>query len=140
MDKFIWLGFQLAAEEVERTLGVSWGAAQKSLLDACKCGDVASRQGDPGHGPDVTSVSFERWLQAKAAPSKKTRRSPVRDTAQEAIDAIWPDGRIPPNVRNSEIVKLVSDRIVRQKGQLPSPDTILRAAGRKGMKGNASDA
>jgi hypothetical protein len=35
-----WYGYLYAAEEVERRLGLSWGAAQKVLLDACKGGEL----------------------------------------------------------------------------------------------------
>jgi hypothetical protein len=59
----IWLGFQLAAEEVERRLGLSWGAAQKTLLEACENGEMKWQQGSSG--PDVLDEDFHRWLGAK---------------------------------------------------------------------------
>ena len=36
--KGIWLSFPLAAEEVERRLGLTWGLAQKTLIEACESG------------------------------------------------------------------------------------------------------
>ena len=39
----MWVQFQLAAKEVERRLGVSWGMAQKVLLEACENKEVEWR-------------------------------------------------------------------------------------------------
>jgi len=61
----MWVGFQLAAEEVERRLGLSWGAAQKTLLEACENGKVTSRRTEDGL--DVLDTEFWEWLSAKQA-------------------------------------------------------------------------
>src|SRR5580704_19418156 len=47
-----WIGYTLAVEEVERRLGLSWGAAQKALLEACERGELRWRN-TPGGGPDI---------------------------------------------------------------------------------------
>ena len=52
----IWLSFQLAAEEVERRLGLSWGAAQKTLIEACENEEVRTR------GSDVFDIDLWQWL------------------------------------------------------------------------------
>jgi hypothetical protein len=38
-----WFSFRLAAETVERRLGVSWGMAQKLLLEAIESGVIRSK-------------------------------------------------------------------------------------------------
>jgi hypothetical protein len=63
----MWLSFQLAAEEVERRLGVSWGMAQKTLLEACENKEVTWRKASVG-GPDVFDTSFLEWLSFKQHP------------------------------------------------------------------------
>jgi hypothetical protein len=52
----MWISFRLAAEEVERRLGVSWGAAQKLLLEACENEEVTWQQ-QASDGPDVPKNS-----------------------------------------------------------------------------------
>ena len=63
-----WLSFQLAAEEVERQLGLSWGAAQKTLLEACKNGLMEWRQAEGG--PDVLGDDLMGWLEEKQRKAK----------------------------------------------------------------------
>jgi hypothetical protein len=58
-----WYTYLYAAEEVERRLGCSWGAAQKALLDACERGDL-KWQGYANE-PSVADNDFHRWLDAK---------------------------------------------------------------------------
>ena len=58
--KGVWFGFQLAAEEVERRLGLTWGAAQKTLIEACKNGKIETRSNYSGQGPDVFDMSVVR--------------------------------------------------------------------------------
>jgi hypothetical protein len=36
-----WIGYTLAVEEVERRLGLSWGAAQKALPESMRAGRTA---------------------------------------------------------------------------------------------------
>jgi hypothetical protein len=59
----VWLSFQLAAEEVERRRGLTWGAAQKALLDLCESGAVRWQQHHSG--PNISSNDLRRWLQEK---------------------------------------------------------------------------
>ena len=94
-----WYGFQLAAEEVERRLGVTWGLAQKLLLKAIEKGALNSQPSREGGGPDVLDVDLFRWLEAKEKPSKST---PKQDLAKQAIRKLWPDG-IPKEIQNKQI-------------------------------------
>lgn len=66
MNQSCWLSFQLAAEEVERRLGVSWGKAQKALFEACDAGKVQWQQNNSG-GPDVSDADLVRWLDQQTA-------------------------------------------------------------------------
>jgi hypothetical protein len=59
-----WLSFRLAAEEVERKFGLTWGAAQRQVLDLCESGAVGWRQRYPG-GPDVSRDDLRRWLEGQ---------------------------------------------------------------------------
>jgi hypothetical protein len=71
----IWLSFQLAAEEVERRLGLSWGAAQKTLIEACENEEVRTR------GSDVCDIDFWQWLNrqlTQSAGGKQSRMAPDR--------------------------------------------------------------
>jgi hypothetical protein len=71
----IWLSFQLAAEEVERRLGLSWGAAQKTLIEACENEEVRTR------GSDVFDIDFWQWLNrqlTQSAGGKQSRMAPDR--------------------------------------------------------------
>lgn len=60
----IWLSFQLAAEEVERRLGLTWGAAQKTLLELCESGEVRWQSVSHGY-PNISRNDLRRWLQEK---------------------------------------------------------------------------
>jgi hypothetical protein len=128
-NRLMWVVFQLAAEEVERRLGLSWGAAQKLLIEAVKNGDVVSKD-----GYYVLDTSLTEWLKAKQGPAK--RSAPKRDLAEQAVKALWPDGA-PEALTSQQIVYEVGKWIVdyRKRQGLPrseiSRDTILRAAGRK---------
>jgi hypothetical protein len=62
----IWLGFTWTATEVERRLGLSWGAAQKLIIDACENEEMRWRT-HLGSGPDVIDIDFAEWLKAKTA-------------------------------------------------------------------------
>jgi hypothetical protein len=63
-DTGIWFGFQLAAEEVERRLGLTWGAAQKTLLELCESGAVRWQPVSHGY-PNISSNDLRRCLQEK---------------------------------------------------------------------------
>ena|SRR6266446_8318472 len=127
-----WLSFRLAAEEVERWRGCSWGAAQKAVIDACNKGELRWRRSSQG-GPDVFDADLRRWLQQPVARSRATKK---RDLAELAVKHLWPNG-IPKELTNKQIVKQMADWIAdyckRNNQHRPdiSPDTLLRAAGRK---------
>jgi hypothetical protein len=121
-----WLGFRLAAETVERRLGVNSGMAQKLLDEAIESGVIRwQRDESEGEeyplGPSVWSVDFEDWLEMKQKPKK-----PQQDLAREAINALWPDGNMP---KITEMVEPVADWVLEHhKGRSPpSRDSVRRA-------------
>ena len=131
---FGWVQFRLAAEEVERRLGVTWGRAQKLLLDACDNGEL---EWEPHEGgPNISYTDFWPWLEAKQSPRKSKRASPKLVLTKEAIKAIWPDG-IPNTVTNTQIEREVDGWLEAHFKQkqlrklVISRGTILRAAGRR---------
>jgi hypothetical protein len=63
-----WYSFELAAEEVERRLGVSWGSAQKTVMELCEKGILKWENIRDG-GPNVSYNDLQQWL------TKKTNRS-----------------------------------------------------------------
>jgi hypothetical protein len=81
-----WLSFQLAAEEVERRLGVTWGAAQRQVFDLCESGTVEWRQRYPG-GPDVSRGGFRRWLENKLTRKVGGKQSRIRRLLAEMFPA-----------------------------------------------------
>jgi hypothetical protein len=130
----MWISFELAAEEVERRLGVSWGKAQKVLLEACKNKEVKSQRTECG--PDVLDTEFRAWLKEKQGRKANTS-SRKRDLAKQAINHLWSNG-IPKDLPRKQIVKeadnWIKDYCKRKSISklIISDDTILRAAGRKG--------
>jgi hypothetical protein len=80
----------------------------------------------------VNEDDFRHWLNSEPQPCPRsiTRRR-KRSAAEQAIEALWPKG-IPDGVANKEVVKQVSDWLKKEGLTVPHPDTILRAAGRKG--------
>jgi hypothetical protein len=68
-----WLSFVLAAEEVERRLGLTWGAAQKTVLELCESGTLRWKQRPMG-GPDVSYFDLERWLKSPQKRGGKQAR------------------------------------------------------------------
>jgi hypothetical protein len=85
----MWLGFQLAAEEVERRLGVSWGMAQKLLLEACENKEIKSQRTECG--PDVFDTEFWEWLKAKQNPPRGGKQSRIIKHLSE----MFPNKRVP---------------------------------------------
>ena len=63
----MWLSFALAAEQVERELGETRGAAQKALLEACNSNAVKWQRRAFG-GPDIWHDDLSTWLKAKLNP------------------------------------------------------------------------
>jgi hypothetical protein len=96
-----WLGFQLAAEIVERERGVNWGAAQKALLDACNAGQIRFRNRDSG-GPDVRDDDLQSWLKARPRGGKVPRI--IRHLAELHPNGV-PDPGLAP--RKALIVELI---------------------------------
>jgi hypothetical protein len=128
MDKIGgWLSFNLASEEVERRLGVTWGAAQKTVVDWCESGALRW-ENVPMGGPKVSYNDLQRCLRPKSMTL--VRKQPKRNSAEDAIKQIWPDG-IPSGVVNADIEKKVGAWLKERDLSDVSRDTILRAAGRK---------
>jgi hypothetical protein len=122
-----WFSFRLAAETVERRLGVNSGMAQKLLLEAIESGVIRSQRDESEEehplGPSVWSADFEDWIEMKQKPKQA---SPQQDLAREAINAIWPDGNMP---KITEMVKPIADWVPEHhKGRSPpSRDSVRRA-------------
>jgi hypothetical protein len=86
-----------------------------------------------GYFVDVDEADFRYWLNSatKNNAQKVTNRgSPKRRLAEHAIKKLWPGG-IPSNLLNKQIEKEVADWLKQQDLAQVSPDTILRAAGKK---------
>jgi hypothetical protein len=73
--------------------------------------------------PDAT-------IHVTAAKSRRRRSRPRRGSAEEAIQAIWPDG-IPAHMENGPICKDVGEWLKAKNRPAMNDSTILRAAGRK---------
>jgi hypothetical protein len=91
-DKTIggWYSFELAAEEVERRLGVTWGAAQKTVMELCENGTLRWQNVREG-GPNVSCNDLRRWLEAKL--TRKRGGKQARLTAQ--LSKMFPNGCVP---------------------------------------------
>ena len=83
------LSFQLAAEQVERRLGYSWGRAQKAILDACKRGEFPSRHRF-GSGPDISEAHLRSWLDRPNKPRTGKRPRIIAYLAE-----MFPNQRVP---------------------------------------------
>jgi hypothetical protein len=89
MDKLGgWLSFDLASEEVERRLGVTWGAAQKTVLDLCEKGALRW-ENVPMGGPNVSYNDLQRWLRPKSVTLVRIGKQ-LRIIAQ--LEKMFPDG------------------------------------------------
>ena len=111
----MWLGFHVAAEEVERQLGCSWDAAQEALLDACRNNQVRWRRDEGGLG--VLDADFVRWLrtqgpsaeiQAKSPPAKGRPAAKSRRILN-LLAMMFPDGvpdraRYPRNLLKANLI------------------------------------
>jgi hypothetical protein len=130
----VWLSWRLAVEQVERSRGVSWGEAARSVDAAIAKGKLTCRQA-LGDGPDVWEVDLRHWL---ANPYSKDRATPKRNLADFAVKTLWHSANnIPKHLTHKVIVKQMADWITvhckRNNQHRPeiSSDTMLRAAGRK---------
>jgi succinate dehydrogenase flavin-adding protein (antitoxin of CptAB toxin-antitoxin module) len=88
-----WLSFQIAAEEIERRLGLSWGAAQKGLLEACEKGEMRTQKVERFERfPDVLDADFFAWLEAKLKRDRGGKQPRIRKLLAEMFQ-----GRRVPN-------------------------------------------
>ena len=115
-----WLSFQLAAEEVERRRGCSWGAAQKAVLDACKSGKLKWRNGSQG-GPDVLDVHFWHWLDKPRPKPQPKKRSRVKTYLAE----MFHNQRVPGDYSRKD---LRGDLLKRDKSLYPLDDGTVKSA------------
>jgi hypothetical protein len=115
-----WLSFRLAAEEVERRLGYSWGRAQKTLLDACKRNELRWRNSQEG-GPDVFDADLQRWL--VRPESRKGKRPRIIAHLAE----MFPN-RIVPEPVDCQRKALKADLLQRDRSLSPLDEETLKAA------------
>jgi hypothetical protein len=117
----VWFAFKVAADEVERHLGLSWGGAQKTLIEACRNGELRTQPNLDGHGPDVWDIDFWPWL-------TKPKRTPRSQTlVRQAIAELGLPADTPTSALEQAICKWHTDHGCKP----PSRDTILRATGRR---------
>lgn len=122
--KGIWLSFPLAAEEVERRLGLTWGLAQKTLIEACESGEIETQSNYCGKGPSVFDVDFYKWLTSAAKPKRTSRPQAL------VLRAISELG-LADNLPTPALWQAVSKWHTAHGFKAPSRDTILRATGRR---------
>jgi hypothetical protein len=100
----VWLSFQRAAEEVERRLGLTWGAAQKALLDLCESGAVRWQQHHSG--PNISSNDLRRWLQEKLTRKIGGKQSRIIKQLRTMFPPGVPDrAHCPRQALTAELVK-----------------------------------
>jgi succinate dehydrogenase flavin-adding protein (antitoxin of CptAB toxin-antitoxin module) len=84
-----WLSFQIAAEEIERRLGLSWGAAQKGLLEACEKGEMRTQKVERFERfPDVLDADFFAWLKAQQSRPRGGKQPRIR----KVLAKMFPNG------------------------------------------------
>jgi hypothetical protein len=102
----VWLSFTLAAEQVERELGMTWGAAQKALLEACNSNAVKSQRANVG-GPDIWQEDLLTWLNSKLNPPVGKQPRII-----ELLGKLYPEG-VPAHRKRhavkAELLKLDAD-------------------------------
>jgi hypothetical protein len=119
-DSGVWLSFQLAAEEVERRLGLTWGLAQKTLLELCESDTLRWRQHHSG--PDVSSNDLRRWLQDKL--TRKTGGKQARII--ELLRTMFPDGV--PDVEHCPRYTLKAKLLKLNRDLKPLDEATLKSA------------
>jgi hypothetical protein len=124
LRKGVWLSFPLAAREVERRLGVTWGAAQKALFEACQSGEIETLSNYSGRGPDVFDVDFYHWLAAAAKPKRTSRPQAL------VLRAIAELG-LPVDTPTPALLQAICKWHTDHGSKPPSRDTMLRATGRR---------
>jgi hypothetical protein len=80
----------------------------------------------------LREADYRHWLNGatKNNAQRASRGSTKRKIAEQAINKLW-SGGIPSSLLNKEIVKAVGEWLKQQDLAQVSPDTILRAAGKK---------
>jgi hypothetical protein len=124
MDKLGgWLSFNLASEEVERRLGVTWGAAQKTLLDLCEKGTIRW-ENVPVGGPRVSYNDLQRELRPKSLTLTRVVGKWPRVIAQ--LEKMFPDGVPAPGLcpRNA----LRADLLLADPSLAPLDEDTLKKA------------
>jgi hypothetical protein len=117
----MWIGFQLAAEEVERRLGLTWGKAQKVLLEACENEELTSRRAEGG--PDVLDTSFLEWLKVKQNPRPAGKQPRIL----KHLAVMFPNERVPiPDLCPRYTLK--ADLLKADPGLAPLDEATLKAA------------
>lgn len=132
-DVGIWLGFQLAAEVVERRLGLSWGAAQKTLIEACEDGEVRTRSNYSGQGSDVWDIDFWQWLNqqlTKRKPPQKTQKRGKVPLIIEHLKEMFPVDKYPGGVPDAAFYtrKRLKRELAERDKTLTFHDDTLTAA------------
>jgi hypothetical protein len=117
----MWVSFNLAAQTVERELGLSWGAAQKALLDACQNEEVRNRSNAHG-GPDVLDDDLSAWLKAKQTPPKGGKRARII----HQLELLYPKGVPNPQLVPRKVLK--ADLIKRDADLAPLDEGTLKLA------------
>lgn len=115
------VGFTLAAQTVERELGLSWGAAQKALLDARAAGLMQCRENSDGTF-DVLDTDLERWLKAKQTKPKGGKQPRIiKHLAQMFPDGVPEPAKVPR-------YELKSNLLRREQSLAPLDDQTLKDA------------
>jgi hypothetical protein len=117
----MWVQFQLAAEEVERRLGLSWGKAQKLLLEACENKEIVWRRTE--RFPDIDDTSFWEWLRAKQTPPRGGKQPRIL----KHLAAMFHNKRVPdPSDYPRKALK--ADLLKRDPGLAPLDEGTLKRA------------
>lgn len=85
-----WMSFQLAAEEVERKLGMTWGMAQKTVLEWCERNAVRW-ENVPMGGPRVSHNDLMNCLKERAVQKVGGKQARIIALLQKR----FPEGRVP---------------------------------------------
>jgi hypothetical protein len=94
----------VAAELVERSLGVSWGKAQKDLLDGCANGKL-KYQNNP-NGPDVSDVDLRLWLDQQTAKPQLGKQPLIIKHLTE----MFPDCKVPDHRQRKGLLAELRNR------------------------------
>jgi hypothetical protein len=112
----MWVGFNLAAEIVERELGLSWGAAQRTLIDACENQELRT------NGKSVLFEDLTAWLKAKRTKPKGGKRPRII----RQLEVMYPKGV--PDPACAPRYQLKADLLKRDRGLAPLDEHTLKSA------------